>query len=118
MAERFRPNRDHVACCWRFLAVVLTAGAASVVPVRAQCSTRYVAPGGVDAGNTCTEDLVAVLEEMGVRTGVDLGGMIEAGRRAEEVLGQRLRSNVVPSGPVIHGESSPVKEAGVSAAPP
>jgi hydroxymethylglutaryl-CoA lyase len=63
-------------------------------------------------GNTCTEDLVAVLEEMGIRTGVDVGKMIEAGRLAEEVLGQRLRSNVIRSGPVIHTESAPDKEPG------
>jgi len=66
-------------------------------------------------GNTCTEDLVALLEEMGVRTGVDVDRMIEAGRRAEEVLGQRLRLNVICAGPVIHVESSPEKEAGVMA---
>jgi hydroxymethylglutaryl-CoA lyase len=66
-------------------------------------------------GNTCTEDLVAVLEEMGVRTGVDVGKMVEAGRRAEEVLGQRLRSNVIRSGPVIHSESAPDKEPGTAA---
>jgi hydroxymethylglutaryl-CoA lyase len=69
-------------------------------------------------GNTCTEDLVAVLAEMGVRTGVDLDAMIAAGRRAEEVLGQRLRSNVIRSGPVIHGESSPDKEPGAAIRPP
>lgn len=63
-------------------------------------------------GNTCSEDLVAVLEEMGIRTGVDVNKMIEAGRRAEEVLDQRLRSNVIRCGPVIHTESSPDKEAG------
>jgi hydroxymethylglutaryl-CoA lyase len=68
-------------------------------------------------GNTCTEDLVAVLEEMGVRTGVDLAAMIEAGHRAEEVLGQRLRSNVIRAGPVIHGESSPEKEPGAAPLP-
>jgi hydroxymethylglutaryl-CoA lyase len=68
-------------------------------------------------GNTCSEDLVAVLEEMGVRTGVDVVGMIEAGQRAEEVLGQRLRSNVIRSGPVIHAESAPDKEPGRSALP-
>ncbi len=68
-------------------------------------------------GNTCTEDLVAVVEEMGVRTGVDVERMIAAGRRAEEVLGQRLRSNVVRAGPVIHGESPPDKEPGVAARP-
>jgi hydroxymethylglutaryl-CoA lyase len=69
-------------------------------------------------GNTCTEDLVALLEEMGVRTGVDLPAMIDAGARAEEVLGQRLRSNVVRAGPVIHTESSPAKEPGAAAPPP
>jgi hydroxymethylglutaryl-CoA lyase len=66
-------------------------------------------------GNTCTEDLVALLEEMGVRTGVDVEGMIDAGLRAEELLGQRLRSNLVRAGPVIHEESSPEKEPGVAA---
>lgn len=68
-------------------------------------------------GNACTEDLVALLEEMGVRTGVDVEAMLEAGRRAEEVLGQRLRSNVIRAGVVIHTESSPAKEAGAAARP-
>jgi hydroxymethylglutaryl-CoA lyase len=68
-------------------------------------------------GNACSEDLVALLEEMGVSTGIDVGQMIEAGRRAEEILGQRLRSNVVRSGPVIHVPSSPHKEAGKSIPP-
>jgi hydroxymethylglutaryl-CoA lyase len=66
-------------------------------------------------GNTCTEDLVALLEEMGVRTGIQVERMLDAGRRAEEVLGQRLRSNVIRSGPVLHGESTPEKEAGAVA---
>jgi hydroxymethylglutaryl-CoA lyase len=69
-------------------------------------------------GNTCTEDLVALLEEMGVRTGVDLERMLDAGREAEELLGERLRSNVIRAGPVLHGESSPEKEAGVAARTP
>ena len=64
-------------------------------------------------GNTCSEDLIAVLEEMGVGTGVDIQALIGAGQRAEDILGQRLRSNVVRSGPVIHVESSPDKEPGV-----
>ncbi len=66
-------------------------------------------------GNACTEDLVALFEEMGIRTGIDLERMIDAGRRAEEVLGQRLRSNVVRAGPVIHTESAAAKEAGQAA---
>ena len=63
-------------------------------------------------GNTCSEDLVALLDEMGVATGIDLDALIDAGRRAEEILGERLRSNVIRSGPVIHGESLPDKEPG------
>ncbi len=63
-------------------------------------------------GNTCSEDLIALLEEMGVRTGIDVEQLIDAGRRAEQILGQRLRSNVILSGPVIHDESSPMKEPG------
>jgi hydroxymethylglutaryl-CoA lyase len=53
-------------------------------------------------GNTCTEDLVCLLEECGVRTGIDVGKLVENGRRAEEVLDQRLRANVIRSGPVRH----------------
>jgi hydroxymethylglutaryl-CoA lyase len=54
-------------------------------------------------GNTCSEDLVCLLEEMGVSTGIDIDSMIANGKRAEEVIGQRLRANVIRSGPVNHG---------------
>lgn len=53
-------------------------------------------------GNTCTEDLVCLLEEMGVDTGIDVDRMIRNGLRAEEILGERLRANVIRSGPVNH----------------
>jgi len=53
-------------------------------------------------GNTCSEDLVCLLEEMGVSTGIDLSGMIENGKRGEEIIGQRLRANVIRCGPVNH----------------
>jgi hydroxymethylglutaryl-CoA lyase len=53
-------------------------------------------------GNTCSEDLLAMLEEMGVKTGVDIEHLIDAGRRAEGIIGERLRSNVVLAGPVMH----------------
>lgn len=65
-----------------------------------------------NTGNTCTEDLVGMLHEMGVETGVDLRKLIQTGRRAEEIVGQRLRSNIIYAGPVIHGESTADKEAG------
>ena len=54
------------------------------------------------SGNTCTEDLVGMFEEMGVRTGIDVEKLLAAGRRAEEVLGRRLRSNFLQAGPVPH----------------
>jgi hydroxymethylglutaryl-CoA lyase len=53
-------------------------------------------------GNTCTEDLVCLLEEMGVDTGIDVERMIANGLRAEEILGERLRANVIRSGRVNH----------------
>ena len=71
-------------------------------------------------GNTCSEDLVCLLEEMGVDTGIDLLAMIENGRRAEEVIGHGLRANVIRAGPVQHAPQAydPVpqdEEAGASA---
>jgi len=53
-------------------------------------------------GNTCSEDLVCLLAEMGVSTGIDIAAMIDNGHRAEAILGQRLRANVIRSGPVNH----------------
>ena len=53
-------------------------------------------------GNTCTEDLVGLLNEMGVRTGIDLDRLIALGQRAEAVIGQPLRANIIHSGPVRH----------------
>jgi len=35
---------------------------------------------------------MTALEEMGIPTGIDLEQLIESGRRAEQILGQRLRS--------------------------
>ncbi len=65
-----------------------------------------------NTGNTCTEDLAGMLAEMHAVTGVNLGRLIEAGKRAEEIVGQRLRSNLIYAGPVIHGESRADKAPG------
>lgn len=53
-------------------------------------------------GNTCTEDLVGMLEDMGVSTGIDLDRLLRLGQRAEEIIGRRLRSNYLMAGPVPH----------------
>jgi hydroxymethylglutaryl-CoA lyase len=65
------------------------------------------------AGNTCTEDLVGMFEEMGVDTGIDLDKMIAAGKRAEEILGRKLRSNFIDAGPVPHEGIRYDKEKGI-----
>jgi hydroxymethylglutaryl-CoA lyase len=57
-------------------------------------------------GNTCTEDLVCLLHEMGVQTEIDVDAMIANGHRAEAILGQQLRANVIRSGPVNHAPST------------
>jgi hydroxymethylglutaryl-CoA lyase len=53
-------------------------------------------------GNTCTEDLVSMLEEMGIATGIDVRKLLALGARAEEIIGRRLRSNFLLAGPVPH----------------
>jgi len=55
------------------------------------------APGA--AGNLATEDLVYLLEEMGISTGVDLDLLIEAGKTAERVIGRKLPGKVHQAGP-------------------
>ncbi|OAF08554.1 hydroxymethylglutaryl-CoA lyase [Bradyrhizobium centrolobii] len=50
------------------------------------------------AGNICTEELVLLCEEMGIRTGVDLDALIEVGRMAEEIVGHQLPSELLHAG--------------------
>ncbi|MEO8092998.1 MAG: hydroxymethylglutaryl-CoA lyase [bacterium] len=57
-----------------------------------------VPPGST--GNISTEDLVSMLEEMGIQTGIDLPSLIEASRAAQELLGRPLGAHVLRAGPV------------------
>ena len=51
-------------------------------------------------GNIATEDLVSMLHEMGIATGVDLAALIAASREVQRVLGRPLGSHVLTAGPV------------------
>ncbi|MDX6671311.1 MAG: hydroxymethylglutaryl-CoA lyase [Solirubrobacteraceae bacterium] len=51
-------------------------------------------------GNIATEDLVSMLHEMGVETGISLEALLEAARAAQRVLGRPLGSHVLTAGPV------------------
>jgi hydroxymethylglutaryl-CoA lyase len=51
-------------------------------------------------GNISTEDLISMLNEMGVETGVDLGRLLDASRALQDLLGRPLGAHVLRAGPV------------------
>ncbi len=57
-----------------------------------------VPPGST--GNVSTEDVVSMLDEMGIETGIDLPKLLEASRAVQELLGRRLGAHVLRAGPV------------------
>jgi hydroxymethylglutaryl-CoA lyase len=62
-----------------------------------------VPPGAT--GNVATEDLVSMLEEMGVATGISLPRLLDASGAVREVLGRPLGSHVLTAGPVVWNAS-------------
>lgn len=50
-------------------------------------------------GNACTEDLVFMLEAMGVRTGIDLRALIEVARGVPDLVGHAVPSRMLAAGP-------------------
>jgi hydroxymethylglutaryl-CoA lyase len=56
-------------------------------------------------GNIATEDLVSMLHEMGIETGIDLEKLLLAAREAQTVLGRPLGSHTLLAGPVDHHPS-------------
>jgi hydroxymethylglutaryl-CoA lyase len=55
------------------------------------------APGAT--GNIATEELVHMVADMGIKTGIDLDAMIEAAADAEQIVGRELPSQVLRAGP-------------------
>jgi hydroxymethylglutaryl-CoA lyase len=55
------------------------------------------APGAT--GNIATEELVHMVEDMGVDTGIDLAALIDAAADAEHIIGRQLPSQVLRAGP-------------------
>ena len=54
------------------------------------------APGA--SGNVCTEDMVHLLHELGIETGVDLGRLIDVSKRVEQVIGRPLPGQIMKAG--------------------
>jgi hydroxymethylglutaryl-CoA lyase len=86
--------------------------------VQAGCRDFDTAVGGLGGsptapgagGNVASEDAVHMLEDMGVATGIDLDALLAAARTAGELVGHRLRGQVLVAGPRT-------RRAGVGAAP-
>lgn len=57
-----------------------------------------VPPGST--GNVSSEDVVSMLHEMGIETGIDLPKLIEASSAVQDVLGRQLGAHVLKAGPV------------------
>jgi len=55
------------------------------------------APGA--SGNVATEEVVHMLHDMGIDTGIDLDALLDAARLAEEIVGRQLPSGVLRAGP-------------------
>jgi hydroxymethylglutaryl-CoA lyase len=51
-------------------------------------------------GNIASEDLVSMLHEMGIQTGIELPALIACARRVQEILGRPLGSHTLVAGPV------------------
>jgi len=56
-------------------------------------------------GNIATEDLLSMLHEMDIETGVDLPALLACSRRAQEILGRPLGSHTLVAGPVQWGDA-------------
>jgi hydroxymethylglutaryl-CoA lyase len=55
------------------------------------------APGAT--GNIATEELIYMVQDMGIDTGIDLEAMIDAAADAERIVGRQLSSQVLRAGP-------------------
>ena len=66
------------------------------VPVPGTGEYYYEDPGIV--GLVSTEDMVVMMDEMGIDTGVDVDSVLQIGRMMEKIVGRRLRSECVHTG--------------------
>jgi hydroxymethylglutaryl-CoA lyase len=79
----------------------LEAGVVSFESAFGELGGCPVPPGST--GNISTEDLVSMLHEMGIETGIRLDALIDASRAVQELLGRPLGAHVLRAGPVDWG---------------
>ena len=66
------------------------------VPVPGTGEYYYKDPS--DVGLVSTEDMVVMMDEMGIDTGVDVDKVLEIGSMVERIVGRRLRSEAIRNG--------------------
>ena len=68
----------------------------SGTPVSGTGKYYYKDPNGV--GLVSTEDMVVMMDEMGIDTGLDIDKILEIGKMVEKIIGRRLRSETINNG--------------------
>ena len=66
------------------------------VPVSGTGASYYKDPNLV--GLVSTEDMVVMMDEMGIETGIDIDRLLEIGIMNERIVGRRLRSESIKNG--------------------
>lgn len=81
-------------------------------PVAGTGDYYYRDPNSV--GLQCTEDLIVMLEEMGIETGIDANRILQLGRLMEKTLGRRLRSSSIGHGLISKTPNEAFKRKGLA----
>ena len=68
----------------------------SGVPVPGTGSYYYKDP--MDVGLVSTEDMVVMMDEMGIETNLDIDRLLEVGKMVEKIVGRKLRSESIRNG--------------------
>ncbi len=80
-------------------------------PVSGTGSYYYKDPNSV--GLVSTEDMVLMMDEMGIETGINVNKILELGRLMEKTIGRRLRSSAIIHGPIPKAPNEEFKRKGL-----
>ena len=80
-------------------------------PIRGTGDYYYTDPNSVGLVNT--EDMLMMMYEMGIETGIDLDQIIKLGRQFEKTIGRRLRSDSIIHGKLIKEANESYKRKGL-----
>jgi hydroxymethylglutaryl-CoA lyase len=82
------------------------------VPVGGTGAYYYRDPNVV--GLQCIEDMVVMMDEMGIETGIDVDRLLELGTLMEKTIGRRLRSEAILNGRIPKKPREEFKRKGLA----